>query len=134
MRVRVVLADDTYLGREGTRRVFQEGADIEIVATCGDFDFLRAAVAETLPDVGLTDIRMPPTTQTRTSSPPSSSRALTCRGPQRLRRGGVGHAASRGRIPRPCIPRSASRTQTSLTRAIRDAANSGSAVDSLIVE
>ena len=59
--VRVVLAEDSFLAREGIRRVLEENDDIEIVATCGDLDSLRAAVAETAPDVVLTDIRMPPT-------------------------------------------------------------------------
>jgi DNA-binding NarL/FixJ family response regulator len=61
MTVRVVLAEDSFLAREGIRRVLEEDNNIEIVATCGDLDSLRAAVAETVPDVVLTDIRMPPT-------------------------------------------------------------------------
>ncbi|HET6868142.1 MAG TPA: response regulator transcription factor [Solirubrobacteraceae bacterium] len=61
MSIRVVLAEDSYLAREGIRRVLEEEQDIEIVATCGDLGSLRAAVVETAPDVVLTDIRMPPT-------------------------------------------------------------------------
>jgi DNA-binding NarL/FixJ family response regulator len=59
--IRAVLADDSYLAREGISRVLEDEADIEIVVACGDLDSLRAAVEEVDPDVVLTDIRMPPT-------------------------------------------------------------------------
>jgi DNA-binding NarL/FixJ family response regulator len=59
--MRVVLADDSYLVREALLHVL-EGADgIEVVAACGDRDTLLAAVEAELPDVVITDIRMPPT-------------------------------------------------------------------------
>jgi len=59
--LRVALGEDSYLAREGISRVLEAEDDIEIVATCEDFESLRAAVGETEPDVVLTDIRMPPT-------------------------------------------------------------------------
>ena len=59
--LRVALGEDSYLAREGISRVLEAENDIEIVATCEDFESLRAAVGETEPDVVLTDIRMPPT-------------------------------------------------------------------------
>ena len=60
MPIRLVLADDQYLVREGVRRLLELQDDLEIVATCGDLDsLLRTAVTER-PDVVLTDIRMPP--------------------------------------------------------------------------
>jgi DNA-binding NarL/FixJ family response regulator len=58
---RVVLAEDHYLVREGTRRLLETSPDVEVVAACGDLDSLLAAVEAELPDVVLTDIRMPPT-------------------------------------------------------------------------
>ncbi len=61
MTIRVVLGEDSYLAREGIRRVLEEEEDIDIVAACADLDSLRAAVHEMRPDVVLTDIRMPPT-------------------------------------------------------------------------
>ena len=61
MTVRVVLGEDSYLMREGISRLLAEEDDVEVVATCGDLDSLRAAIEETAPDVVLTDIRMPPT-------------------------------------------------------------------------
>src|SRR5437868_6310981 len=58
--IRVVLAEDNYLLREGTRQLLGMHPDLEIVATCGDLDSLLAAVDAHDPDVVLTDIRMPP--------------------------------------------------------------------------
>jgi DNA-binding NarL/FixJ family response regulator len=61
MPLRVVLADDHYLVREGTRRLLETQPDVEVVAACGDLESLLAAVESELPDVVVTDIRMPPT-------------------------------------------------------------------------
>ncbi len=61
MSLRVVLADDNYLTREGISALLSEGEGIEVVETAGDLDSLMRSVAEHLPDVVLTDIRMPPT-------------------------------------------------------------------------
>ncbi len=60
MPIRVVLADDHYLTREGVRSLLESDPEIEIAAVCGDLDSLLAAVGETRPDVLVTDIRMPP--------------------------------------------------------------------------
>ncbi len=60
MAIRVVLADDHYLTREGVRSLLETDPEIEIAAVCGDLDSLLAAVGETQPDVVVTDIRMPP--------------------------------------------------------------------------
>jgi len=59
--LRVALADDHYLVREGTRRLLEAQPDLEVVAVCEDLDSLLAAVAAERPDVVVTDIRMPPT-------------------------------------------------------------------------
>jgi DNA-binding NarL/FixJ family response regulator len=58
--VRVVLAEDHYLVREGLRRLLETDAALEIVAVCSDLDSLLAAVDSEPPDVVVTDIRMPP--------------------------------------------------------------------------
>jgi DNA-binding NarL/FixJ family response regulator len=60
MSVRVILAEDDFLVREGIRRVLEALPDITVVAECGDGDELRAAIDENPPDVVLTDVRMPP--------------------------------------------------------------------------
>ena len=61
MTIRVVLAEDNLLAREGLRALLGGADGIELVAVCIDYDELVAAVDEHRPDVVLTDIRMPPT-------------------------------------------------------------------------
>jgi DNA-binding NarL/FixJ family response regulator len=58
--IRVVLADDHYLVREGVRRLLESEPEVEVVAVCGDLDSLLRAVDAERPDVVVTDIRMPP--------------------------------------------------------------------------
>src|SRR5437773_4383128 len=60
MSIRLVLAEDHYLVREGVRRLLETHPDVEVAATCGDLDSLLAAVEAERPDVVVTDIRMPP--------------------------------------------------------------------------
>jgi DNA-binding NarL/FixJ family response regulator len=59
--LRVVLADDNFLVREGVTKLLAEVDDIELVDSVGDPQALLAAVDEHRPDAVLTDIRMPPT-------------------------------------------------------------------------
>jgi DNA-binding NarL/FixJ family response regulator len=59
--IRVVLAEDHYLVREGIRQLIEAQPDIELAAVCEDLDSLLKAIDEEKPDVVLTDIRMPPT-------------------------------------------------------------------------
>ena len=61
--IRVVIAEDTYLVREGIRRLLEPEPDIELVAACEDLPSLLDAIEAEQPDVVLTDIRMPPTSQ-----------------------------------------------------------------------
>ena len=58
--VRVVVADDTLLTREGIVRLLGD-AGIEVVAEADDAQGLLHQVRLTRPDVALVDIRMPPT-------------------------------------------------------------------------
>ena len=58
--IRVVVAEDSYLVREGVRRLLDSRPELDVVATCEDLDSLLTAVAAERPDVVLTDIRMPP--------------------------------------------------------------------------
>jgi DNA-binding NarL/FixJ family response regulator len=57
--VRVVIADDSVLLREGAVRILQE-AGIEVVGQAGDADDLLRKVRAHRPDVAIVDIRMPP--------------------------------------------------------------------------
>jgi DNA-binding NarL/FixJ family response regulator len=59
--LRIVLAEDNFLLREGVHRLLSSVDDLEVVATCADLDELLASVTEYAPDVVITDIRMPPT-------------------------------------------------------------------------
>jgi DNA-binding NarL/FixJ family response regulator len=58
--VRVVIAEDNYLVREGTRRLLEDSGEVEVVAAVGSADELLDAVDRLHPDAVLTDIRMPP--------------------------------------------------------------------------
>ena len=61
MPLRVVMAEDNFLIREGVRELLASDPEVDVVASCGDLDSLLEAVARLKPDVVLTDIRMPPT-------------------------------------------------------------------------
>ena len=61
MPIRVVVAEDNYLVREGVVRLLGIEPDLEVVAAYEDFDALIAGVDADPPDVVVTDIRMPPT-------------------------------------------------------------------------
>ena len=58
--MRVVIAEDSVLLREGVRRVLGD-ADFDVVTTCDTAEELLSAVAEHEPDVAVIDIRLPPT-------------------------------------------------------------------------
>ncbi len=59
--IRVLLAEDSYVVREGVRALIATQETLELVGTCGDLPQLTNAVEQLRPDVVLTDIRMPPT-------------------------------------------------------------------------
>ena len=72
--IRVVLADDHYLVREGVRRLLETEPEIEVAAVCDDLDSLLAAV-----DAGQADVVLSPahqdaadTASTRASRPRSA--------------------------------------------------------------
>ncbi len=62
-RLRVVIAEDAVLLREGLRRVLTD-AGLDVAGTAGDAVELVSLVAALRPDVVLTDIRMPPAQST----------------------------------------------------------------------
>jgi DNA-binding NarL/FixJ family response regulator len=61
MGIRVVVAEDSLIVREGIGQLLGTEPAIEVVATCGDLTDLLRAVSAERPDVVVTDIRMPPT-------------------------------------------------------------------------
>jgi serine/threonine-protein kinase len=58
--VRVILADDAVVIREGLARLLTDSG-VDIVGQAGDAEELRWLVAAQAPDVAVIDIRMPPT-------------------------------------------------------------------------
>jgi DNA-binding NarL/FixJ family response regulator len=58
--IRVVVAEDSLILREGVQQLLAGSPSVEVVGAYGDLDALLAAVEEDRPDVVLTDIRMPP--------------------------------------------------------------------------
>ena len=60
MRIRIVVAEDQYLVREGLVRLLETQEDLAVVAACSDLDSLLATVDAEQPNVVVTDIRMPP--------------------------------------------------------------------------
>jgi DNA-binding NarL/FixJ family response regulator len=75
--VRVVIADDSVLLREGVSRLLAE-AGFEVVGQAADADELLREVEDKTPDVAIVDIRMPPT---HTDEGLQAARALRARHP-----------------------------------------------------
>jgi adenylate cyclase len=61
--ITVFLADDNVLVREGVRALLNLESDLEIVGVAADYDELVQGAFETIPQVLVTDIRMPPSFQ-----------------------------------------------------------------------
>jgi DNA-binding NarL/FixJ family response regulator len=59
-RLRVVVADDSVLLREGLKRILEEGG-FDVVGQCGTAGDLMLKVRSYKPDLAIVDIRMPPT-------------------------------------------------------------------------
>lgn len=58
--LRVVIAEDNYLVREGTRRLLEDSGEVQVAAAVGSATELLDAVTRLAPDAVVTDIRMPP--------------------------------------------------------------------------
>ena len=58
--IRVILADDNVIVREGLREILAGDPGIDVVAACSDLGEVFESVAAQRPDVVVTDIRMPP--------------------------------------------------------------------------
>jgi len=59
--VRVLIAEDLYLAREGTQRLLDDRPEVEVVGTAADYDGVLDGFRALHPDVVLMDIKMPPT-------------------------------------------------------------------------
>lgn len=56
----MVIAEDHYLVREGTRKLLENSGEVEVVASVGNATELLDAVRRLSPEAAITDIRMPP--------------------------------------------------------------------------
>lgn len=61
--IRVIIADDHYLVREGTRQLLEASGEVEVLAAVDDGTQLKVAVDRLTPDAVVVDIRMPPSHQ-----------------------------------------------------------------------
>jgi DNA-binding NarL/FixJ family response regulator len=59
--VRIVIAEDNYLLREGIERLLGSVEGVDVVGSCAGYEELLATVDAHTPDAVITDIRMPPT-------------------------------------------------------------------------
>ena len=57
----MVLADDSVAVRDVLAQILDRSPDIDVLATAHDEPTLLAAIEQSLPDVVVTDVRMPPT-------------------------------------------------------------------------
>ncbi len=139
MPIRVVLADDSFIVREGMRELLQSVDEVDVVATCNDMDSLRAAIERERPDVVLTDIRMPPTNTDegirvaeglRTSAPSIGVVVLS-------QYGDAEYALAlldKGAAGRAYLLKERVSDLDQLVNAIREVARGGSVVDAKVVE
>jgi DNA-binding NarL/FixJ family response regulator len=58
--IRVAIAEDSLIVRAGLEQLLETSPTVDVVASCGDLESLIEHVERELPDVVLTDIRMPP--------------------------------------------------------------------------
>ena len=59
-RLRVLLAEDQYLVREGTRNLLERHGGVDVVGVAADYDSVLAEARRLKPDAVLMDIKMPP--------------------------------------------------------------------------
>ena len=137
--IRVLLAEDSFVMREGIVRILEQAGDIEIVAVFGDADALREAIDDDPPDVVVTDIRMPPThtdegirlaTELRDTHPEVGVVVLSQHAEPVYALALFGERTER----RGYLLKDRVRDGEELQRAVRDVAAGGAAVDSRVVD
>ena len=138
-KIRVALAEDNVLLREGVSRLVAANEDFELVGTASDLPHLLALVSEQPPDVVITDIRMPPT---------GTNEGIQAASFLREHHPGVGvvvlsqYTAPRyaiallehGSAGRAYLLKERVASIDELSRAIRAVAHGGSVIDPLIVD
>jgi DNA-binding NarL/FixJ family response regulator len=139
MVVRVVVAEDSLLVREGIATLLATTDELEVVDLCEDLPSLLASVDRHLPDVVLTDIRMPPT---GTDEGIRAAAELRVRHPevgvvvlsQYVEPGYALSLLDEGSDRRAYLLKERLADADQLTRAILEVAAGGSVIDSKVVE
>ena len=139
MGLRIVIADDHALVRDGVVSLLAGTGDIEVIGTAGDPQELLKLVEDLEPDVAVTDIRMPPTHTTE---------GIEAAALMQERRPGIGvvvlsqyaepeyarRLLGDGTAGRAYLLKSRVRDVEELVRAIRAVADGGSVVDPQVVD
>jgi DNA-binding NarL/FixJ family response regulator len=137
--IRVLLAEDSYIVREGVRALLDAQDGLDLVGTCEDLPTLLAAVDELEPDVVITDIRMPPdqtdegvrAAQTlRTSHPDVGVVVLS----QYVEEGYAVQLFEQGSGGRAYLLKERLGDVEELTGAVREVARGGSVIDPAVVD
>jgi DNA-binding NarL/FixJ family response regulator len=137
--LRIALAEDNYIVREGLEQLLGGDEEIEVLASCADMSSLLAAVETDPPDVVLTDIRMPPdgddagiqiASRLRETHPRIGVVVLS----QYSEPGYVLRLLDSGSEGRAYLLKERIADRSQLTRAIRAVAEGGSVIDPKIVE
>ena len=139
MAIRIALAEDSFIVREGIEQVLRGDGGIEMAISCADMASLLAAVDADPPDVVLTDIRMPPegddagiqiAARLRQTHPEVGVVVLS----QYSEPGYVLRLLGDGSEGRAYLLKERIAQRDELTRAIRAVAEGGSVIDPKIVE
>src|SRR5262245_37873167 len=139
MALRLVLAEDNLIVREGVRQLLAAVDEVEIVAVCTDRDSLIRAAETEQPDAIVTDIRMPPGNTDEGIQVAEHLRASSPRiGVVVLSQYSDAEYALRlfelGAAGRAYLLKQRVSDVTQLVRAIREVAGGGSVVDPEIIE
>jgi DNA-binding NarL/FixJ family response regulator len=138
-KIRVALAEDNVLLREGISRLVAASEDFELVGTAPDLPCLLTLVDEQHPDVVITDIRMPPT---------GTNEGIQAAGWLREHHPGTGVVVlsqytapgyamallEHGSAGRAYLLKERVASVDELARAIREVAHGGSVIDPLVVD
>ena len=137
--IRVVVADNSYLIREGLASILGRASEVDLAAVCSSGLELQAAIAAENPDVVVTDIRMPPSgtdegirvaTRLRETSPTTGVVVLT----QDAQPSYALDLFDKGAARRAYLLKDRTRTLGELIAAIETVARGGSVIDPLILD
>ena len=138
-RIRVIVAEDHVLLREGISRLVAANEDLELVGSAGDLPALLALIERERPDVVVTDIRMPPTgtdegiqaaAWTRQHQPGTGVVVLS----QYVAPGYAVALLEHGSAGRAYLLKERVGSVDELARAIRAVASGGSVIDPMVVD